>query len=165
MNRKAFTLVELITVVVIIGIGIGFFYATFLNNWRALEDQDAQRNLWQDMNLISETITADARRANAVLVAANGLSAQFIFPASSGLVNVTYSINGLNLLKIQGASNVILSRNVELDPPAPAPDSLFVGTSNALRLDLTLSDSQNIFGPAVRVTSSIFISPRCASCI
>lgn len=156
MHRRGFTLVEMVTAVAVVGIGIGIFYTVFLQNWWAFDDQFSRINLWQDANEIARLITDDVRASSRLAVTTNEdvKTATLILPDGSSIV---YSMNREEVLqRTKGGTTSILSQNVDFQ------ESSFIAAQNSLKLTLTLWDT--VFGRRVEVSTSTQVFPRCTSC-
>ena len=157
MHKRGMTLVEIVTVIAVIGVGIGIFYTTFLQNWWAFDDQLTRINLWQDANEITRLFTDDARasRQLAVATTTDVSTATLTLPDGSSVV---YSMRANGIFEITRAgATAILSQNVDFN------NSSFEQVGNSLRLVLTLNDDI-LFGRRVAVTTSTQAFSRCIAC-
>lgn len=151
MRKKTFTLIELMTVLVVIGIGMVMFYSTFFINWASFDNQIARTNLWQEINEIMNIISFDGKYAKAMDVSEDGSSVTFTFPDNSQAV---YSITPQGTLEVTkaGITNV-LSQNIYV------ANSSFAEDTNSLVVNLALQQKE-VFGQIVAAKTSTKIYPR-----
>ena len=65
-SRKGFSLVELLAVLMITGIGATLFSVVFVNNWFAYEDRINRANLLNESNQIIDQMSFEGRNAKLV---------------------------------------------------------------------------------------------------
>lgn len=143
MNRiRGFSLVEIVTVLAVIGIGIGLFYSVFFLNWSLFEKQLTLVDLGQEADRIMEMISFDARVANQINVSPDKRTATFIFRDINGnIVNIiTYTLILPDQIQ---RGNQILSENIDF------ADSSFEEVGNSLVVELLLED--DVFGQSVNL--------------
>ena len=150
--KRSFSLVELIVVVAIVGIGIGLFYSVLVVNWVSLEKQVSLVDLQMEADKISEAISADGRLARLITITGAGKNVLFSLPADLG-PTVTYSIaaNG-EISKDSGSGSYVISRYLDYNSCS------FAREGNALLANLSLVD--DVFGQRLRLAVSIRIFPR-----
>lgn len=159
MQRRAFTLVELVTVVLIVGIGMVIGYELLLGHWTAYEQQMIALNLQQDADRVLERLSADTRAANGFAIAPNAKQVVLRYPnprpqvtytlvaqpdPATGVIQnqVTHTVNGVV---------TILSRRLDLAA------SSFLALGNGLEVRLVFQD---IFLRQVRFPIDTVIYPR-----
>ncbi|HBR14535.1 MAG TPA: hypothetical protein DD723_03195 [Candidatus Omnitrophica bacterium] len=150
VQKKAFTLVELIVVVLILGIGTAMFYSVLSMNWMASEQHITRSDMWQELNRVVETANADGRRSNLITVS-NPLSV--IFSDNNGTVIATYTITAGGLIQRDtGTGPVTLSEK------ADQTNSSFVINGRSVIMTLVLQE--NVMGDPVQARTSVEIFPR-----
>lgn len=148
--KRGFTLVEIITVLAIIGVGIGLFYSVFLLNWFSYDREIVFTNLWTEMSEIIQRISFDARFANNMNLV-NDKEVIFSFFENS---SVTYTMTPAGILQRvdDGGISTILSQNLLYS------NSSFVIEGGYLKMNLTLVDKT--FRGDVVVKTSTKVCPR-----
>ena len=132
---RCFTLVEIVTVLGIIGISSIIFYQTFIFNWSALEREIARIDLDLEANQIVEQISFDIRVAASKTISAGGDTLQLTYPSGTQttyrfLLNPTTGKNELQMIK--GGVTTTLSQNVDL------ANSNFQDNGESVIVNLTL---------------------------
>ncbi len=148
----AFTLAELVTVLAVIGIGIGLFYSVFFVNWASLDKQTCLVDLQQEADSISDKVSFDGKLAQSLAVAADAKSVVFSF--RNGVPPpITYSFlnTGQFQRTVNGVTDTISDR-------VDYAQSSFAKDGNSLILNLSLFDS--VFGKRVNLEVSTRIIPR-----
>ena len=150
------TLVELLTVVVILGITIGVFHLVFVTNWQSFQERTSQADLWQEANNIIETMSREIRSAkqlqfsddddtnshSVTLFDLNGQTLTFVMrPGSNGKT-------GEFVMVKQGKNPQVLSNNLDL------AGCDFSQNSGSKRLSVTLTLQEPVFWRMVRVNTS-----------
>lgn len=154
--KKNFTLVELVTVMAIIGITASLLYSIFFLNWSAFENQIAEADLWQEAQEIIQRVSFDIRVAKRI----SSLTPHQVvisFPDNS---TSTYTITSAGIFQITH-DNQTTTLSTRLDPSSScflfnasdcsAGES--VNNVRSLKLELNLQD--NILGKKVNVDTSI----------
>lgn len=148
---RSFTLVELITVLVIVGIGTGLFYSVLFVNWSSYEKQLSLIDLQMEADLIMEMISTDVKAAQLFTVSGDNKSVVLFFPAGGS--TVTYSLmNNGRMQKTSLGNTNILSENIDYI------NSSFNRAGDALEVNLTFNE--RIFGRRVELGTSTQIVPR-----
>lgn len=154
-SKRSFSLVELITVLAIIGVGIGIFYSVLFVNWESLERQLTLIDLQMEADRIIERVSFDGRYASDLAVSEDGKSVTFDYLTGGGNP-VTYDLlaNGHIQRTLQGSPTENVSEYIDFN------NSFFVRNGNILEVNLMLND--NVFGrrEAVVLRASTQISPR-----
>lgn len=142
LSLTGFTLVEMLTVLAVIGIGMGLFYSVFYLNWSSFEKQLALIDLGQEANRIIETISFDGRIISDIDVAEDSKTVNLTSRDLDGniLSSITYVITGQGQICRDGQ---ILSENIEFD------NSSFTKVGNSLVVELLLTD--DVFGQGVQL--------------
>ena len=155
-RREGFTLVEMITVLAIFGIGSALFYTTFVNNWRILDDQLVRVNLWHDANSIVGSVSGNGRGARTISLFEDPVSKTATLELyDTSIVVYTMSSNG-RLVMTKGGATELLTDRVDFTL------SSFESFQNSLKFILVLQDDS--FGRKITATTSTQIFPRCATC-
>ena len=166
-NNKGFTLIEMISVVVVLAILGGFTFA-FLNHAMTTYMMGSrQRMLYQEASYIMERITRELRDAQSVSTGSESLTitkARAAGTMDNSLV-ITFSrdTDG-NILRSSGGINRIMGKNAVNF--SPAPTSCAAGSSScevAITLQLTdsnipVADTSDAASRSVSVTSAV--SPK-----
>lgn len=148
-----FTLVEMVTVLAILGIAIGMFYTTWMLTWESVENHNTRADLLYDGYLIMERVTDGGRLASQIDVTLG--QKQVAFSDNTGVVFETYTMTAdgnLTLNRPPPAAPRVLSVLVDFD------NSLFREDGNGLLVDLTLKD--NPFSGDISVNVATEIYPR-----
>ena len=155
-NKKAFTLVEIMVVVLIIGVLGGVLYTIFFTNWFAFEDRIARANLWSEADVIFETMSSEARNMRQIDVFSdtNSKSAFFRYDLNLNKVPVaTYTINNNGQMTVnRGSGNVVLTDHLDFTK------SSFVKVGSALKVTLVLKDQ--LIPRTIAISTSTEIFPR-----
>ena len=153
-NRKGFTLVELLTVVIIIGIASGIFYSVFALNWKAMDGFMSRANLWQEINVILDDMRFYGRQSASMTITNSGTTKSVVLTGLDGLMTATYSMdqNGEFRVIDKIGRNEVLSRNVDF------AKSQFGSDVHALEVEVALIDDN--FGQKIHARSSTEIFLR-----
>lgn len=153
-KKNGFTFVEILVVVIIVAISIVFYKTVFLSNWSAFDERLIRDNLWQESNVIIETITNDARKAHQINIdqEQGDQSAVLIGRDNNTIATYIIKMDG-SLLIINDAGAVItLSEHVDV------VKSSFAKQGNALYVTLSLKDQ--LFNKEVVIQTTSEIYPR-----
>ncbi len=151
MRKRGFTLVELVTVVAIIGISSAIFFSVFLLNWTALDGDIERTNLWQDANEIIDRISLDVRIATAIDVSADGKT--LTLTQGGGDVVYSFTSDG-RCLYTSDATTEVLSEDVNYD------GSLFEENEAHTSVTVTLDLQKDVLGRNVEVATSTEVYSR-----
>lgn len=134
--KYGFSLVELITVLAILGTGLSVFYSVFFINWSSLEEQIRMVDLQMDADRIIETVAFDSKIAKGIVVDNTGKLATINF-LSGNSVNYSFTPQG-NFMREFNATTTVISNNIDFT------NSSFVQDIDSLLVNLTLMD--NVLG-------------------
>jgi len=70
-SKRSFTLVELVTVLAIIGVSMGLFYSVFFLNWVSFIKETVLNDLVLEMDRVLETLSLDVKMAERLEVLDN----------------------------------------------------------------------------------------------
>jgi prepilin-type N-terminal cleavage/methylation domain-containing protein len=154
-QNKGMSLIEIVTVVAILGICIGFFYVVFFLNWQAFDSSIARADFGQELNQMVDGITQDGRQAVQINVVATSTAKTATFLDTTGAVSAVYTINSAGEFIVNhGAGDEIITKNIDFN------NSNFSngGSSNYIEANLTLTD--NILGLPLTERSSVEVYTR-----
>jgi len=135
-RTSGFTLVELITVIAILGIGMGLFYSIFYLNWTSFEKQLTLNDLVQEADRIMERISFEVKGAYQIDV------------SDDKTVSLTYA-NGAIVSYTINDQGQILRNNQILSEYINSNSSSFAEVSNSLVVELLLED--DVLGQVVQL--------------
>lgn len=154
MTNTGFTLMETITVLMIIGVLGSVFYTVFVTNWFAFEDRIARANLWHEANEIVETMTADGRSAQMIDVFTDGAgNKSAVLSDSLDQTLVTYLITAEGRFQMN-KNGVVKTLSEHINPN----QSDFTKEGRGLRVQLAMSEL--IFKRTITIGTSTEIFPR-----
>jgi len=148
-SLQGFTLIEIITVVAIIGIGAGLFYSLFLMGWSAFDSELTRVNLWQELTEIIQQVSFDARAAQSMNFVDDKEITFSFFDGNSTTYKIT--LDG-EFQQIRGGNTTVFSYNVAYN------NSSFGRVGDSLKMNLTLVE-RTLRGEVVARTSTK-ICPR-----
>lgn len=161
-NKKGISLVEIVTVIAILGVSIGLFYTVFVINWKAFEQFIAQANLSQDMNAIVEKISADGRFAKDIQYLDNGTIKQVTFTYPDTTPPTTYRVTSSgSFVVFKNGKTTILSNLVDFSKTAFArrdSNGNIIGNNRFMSMDITMTD--NVLGLVLTLRSITDIYTR-----
>ena len=154
LRPSAFTLVETLTAMAILGVAILFFQIVLRTTWFAYQDRILRANLWQEANEIAEKVTDDGRLARQVDIAAsNGAqSATFIDKDDNVFATYTMTTGGELQVARAGGNPDVLTTHLD------NMQSFFQKDGKSLILNLALQDKN--FSRNVLVKTSLDVFPR-----
>jgi prepilin-type N-terminal cleavage/methylation domain-containing protein len=153
-NHRGFSLMEIITVLVILGVSLSIFYAVFVTNWLAFQDRIIRADLWMDADAIIDALSEDIRSAKSFDISSdNGDQVLTIIDLNDA--STVYAMRASGIFEYQRpASSVfsVLSRHILM------PDSFIKKSDDALQVNLVLQD--HLFFRNIRIETSTEIYPR-----
>ena len=152
--RRAFSLVEMTVVLLIMGIGMAMLFSTLHINWVAYDSELIRLELQQQADEISSLLATDIRGAEANFTVPDSQQVNISYPSDLNLNPVSYSIsaNG-ELTKTEDGTSTTLSNNLDT-----ANSSFSIDSINCLVIDLRLT--QNNLGQEVNLSVSDKFFPR-----
>ena len=158
MNKKAFSLMEALVVLVVIGVVFGGLFRFFISNWFAYEDKITRADLWHEANEIVETMTHDGRMAKTIEATEDATIKSVEMRDVTDNIIAVYSItqDGTMQMDREGDGDTIkvLSRNLDFD------ESEFVQDGISQALTVTLHLRTELFLRNVLIDTSTEIFPR-----
>jgi prepilin-type N-terminal cleavage/methylation domain-containing protein len=153
LGRKAFTLVEMVTVMAIVGISMGIFYAVFFLNWQALDQYIASADMGQELTQIVDKVSDDARFSKQIIITTStgGSETRFIDPAGQPLGSYIMRQNGEFAIR-RGDKEQVLTNRLDF------ANSRFEHNGKSVLVTLALSD--DILGRRFNLASQTEIFPR-----
>ncbi len=149
-NKRGISLVEILTVLAIVGIGSGLFYSVFYVNWIAFEKELALADLQLEADEIMEAVAIDVRYSVDFIVAEGGKEVAIQLPQD---VIVTYTVTEAGeVSRTKDETTKIFSPRADYDA------SIFTDIGNYLAFDLTLFDT--IAGHRLALSVSTQAYPR-----
>ena len=160
MNRESqsgFTLIEMMTVLAMITVGIALFYSVFILNWQAFDHHITRSNLWQEMDLIVDNLTLEGRLSRQINVSVDSSAQTVTFVDAAGLTMAVYSM--------QNTGQFLISKGVNVETVSQHLDftnSSFKKTDAGLGrgLVITLALKDDVMGQAINITTSTEVYPR-----
>lgn len=150
MNKRGISLVEILTVLAIVGIGSGLFYSVFYVNWIAFEKQLALADLQLEADEIMETIAIDVRYSVDFIVEEGGKEVSITLPQDE---IVTYTVTEAGeVSRTKAETTKTFTSRADYDA------SIFTDVGNYLAFDLTLFDT--IVGDRLALSVSTQAYPR-----
>ncbi len=140
--ERGVTLVELMTVMVILGVSIGMFYSVWMSNWRTFDHHNAIADLWHDANQISQQMSMDGRVAGKITVALDQKSVDFENALGAIYVNYQMTSTG-DFIITRGAAATTITDRIDY------ANSRFIQQGSSLQAELRLVDEQVIGGEVV----------------
>ena len=150
-NKKGFSLLEVMTTVMILGISVGLFYTTFYYNWLTMDTYATRSNLMQEMDQILDFVTDKVRQAQSVSIPITDPKTVNLTPSSLG--SFSYTANGLFTFQPAGGTAQNLSYSVD-----PSNTIFTKGASGDLTVQLTLK--QPTSGKNAILSSTVQVYPR-----
>ncbi len=147
------TLIEIITVLVIVGILAGVVYTVWFTNWFALEDRIARVSMWEEANVIVETLTSDARYARDISITGGNKIATLT--DSLGNMIATYTITPAGKFQVNAGAGSITQ---DLSSQINYIDSQFTPQGRGMRLDLAFE--HDLPTRTINVETATEIFPR-----
>lgn len=154
-NRRGFSLVEIITVLVILGVSISIFYAVFITNWLAFQDRIIRADLWMDADAIIDAISEDIRSAESFDVSPDNNGGQVLTITDLNGVPTLYAMRASGIFEYQRPPALGFS---ELSRHLRMPDSFMQISNDVLQVNLVLGD--NLFFRDIRIETSTEIYSR-----
>lgn len=149
-NRRGISLVEILTVLAIVGIGSGLFYSVFYVNWIAFEKELALADLQLEADEIMEAVAIDVRYSVDFAVAEGGKEVAITLPLDE---IITYTVTEAGeVTRVKDETTKTFTSRADYDA------SLFTDIGNYLAFDLTLFDT--IVGDRLAISVSTQAYPR-----
>lgn len=155
MNNKGISLIELITVLAILGVCLGLFYFGFILNMQAFDQNIAQADLKQDLSSIIEKVENDGRFAKQIDVVRDGNHRQATFIDSTGGIIGVYLMRDTGVFVIQRPERADSIETFKLDFARSDFNPL---GNNGIKMNLTLTD--NLLIHQVSIGSVTEVYPR-----
>ncbi len=152
--NRAFSLIEVMTVLVILAIMLAIFHTVFITNWMAVQDRIIRADLWMDANRIVDLITEDVRVSDRFEISPDGQEVKtFNLGDDPDVPSAVYVIREsvLEFRRAPAAVFSVLSRNV-------GPGSIIDEQGGVLEIRLVLRE--DLFGRMVTVSTATHIYPR-----
>lgn len=153
-SRRGFSLMEIITVLVIIGVSISIFYAVFITNWLAFQERLIRADLWMDADAIIDALSEDIRSAKSFNISSD-TGDQVLTIIDLNDASTVYALRASGIFEYQRPASPglsVLSRHILM------PDSFMQRSDDALQVNLVLED--NLFFRDIRIETSTEIYPR-----
>lgn len=153
-GRTAFSLMEIVTVLVIVGVSIPLFYTVFVTNWLAFQDRIIRADLWMDADMIIDAIAKDLRSAKSFDVSSDNGDQVLTITDLNGASTV-YAMRASGIFEYQRPASPgfsVLSRHIFM------PNSFMQKSGDTLQVNLVLED--NLFFRDIRIETSTEIYPR-----
>jgi len=152
-STRGFSLVEMLCSVIILGILVAVFYSVFLSNWKVMEEYSTRAALWQDMDVIIDQFTDNARQASSFEVSVDKKEARFF---NRGVLALTYNLraNGSCDVTPTGGAATTLTDRVDFTR------STFDNTNEGRSLVINLALTDQVFERGVTIETSTEIYPR-----
>ncbi|MCA9407975.1 MAG: prepilin-type N-terminal cleavage/methylation domain-containing protein [Candidatus Omnitrophica bacterium] len=149
---EGFTLVEMIVVLLIFGVGMAAFSLTLSTYWTATDTHVKRSDIYQELNTIIERVSFDGRSAQIIDVVN---SKNTIFIDDTGNIIVQYKITSSD--EFQQIPNgtgtpIVLSKAID------AAQSGFIDTGKGILLDIHMKDDS--FGKPINISTQTEIFPR-----
>lgn len=152
---KAFTLVEILVVVVVLTVLAAAVHSLFIGGWKGLDDSMIRSQLRLDSNLIAERLTDDGRGARRAVSVSTAEEKRLTLFDLNDEVLAEYAVirtgdRGLGILQVgddSGDDPRVLSGQVNF------ADTDFVLSGRFLQMNLALA--QNTFDRSIGLTTSI----------
>ena len=152
-NQSGFTLIEMMTVLAMIAVGMAVFYSVFILNWQAFDHHITRSNLWQEMDFIVDNLTLKGRLSRQINVSANSSAQTVTFMDAAGLPMAVYSMQNTGQFSISKGGNVeTVSQHLDFT------NSSFAGRGRGLVITLALQD--DVMGQAINIATSTEVYPR-----
>lgn len=152
MSLAGFTLVEIIAVLAIIGIGIGLFYTVLYVNWTSFEQQLSLIDLQMEADMILERIVFDGKFANQFAVTSDQKSVTLSFLDGTNVIYTLTPTGGITRFDSGSGSLFVIAQNIDFTP------SSFQSQGNYLQTTLTFV--ADILGNRVELNVATQIMPR-----
>lgn len=148
---QGFSLVELLTSIVIIGVLIAIFYSVFILNWKTMEDYSVRSELWQDMDVIIDQVTLDARESAQINVSADQKNVSLLNRQSVVIATYAFTAGGMCQATRSGVTTTLSN---SLDYAL----STFRKNGESLVVNVVLTG--DVLGRGVTIDASTEIYPR-----
>lgn len=150
--KRGFTLVEIITVLLIMSIGIGLFYLVLYTNWISFEKQLSLIDLQMEADLILDRIAFDGKFASQFTVAADQKNIILSFLDGSSVTYTLTSTGQITRTDSNSGSAFVMARNIDFTP------SSFQTRGSYFEITLVLTD--DVLGSRVALNVATQIMPR-----
>ena len=151
-SRSGFSLIEMITVLAILGTTVGVFYTTWMTNWKSVEEHQARANLWYDSSQIIDSLTRDGRVASQIVVQDVGKTV--VLQDKDGVTLVIYAITGAGEMRLISPVAGLSILSTSVDPVL----SNFEKIGFSLKLNLFLEET--VLSGLVQIQTSAEVYPR-----
>ncbi len=131
INKRGFTLLEILVVIAMLGVVSGVIYTVWYTNWISSEDRISRASMWEEANIIIETLTADVRYSKDIIITGGNKIASI--NNSLGVLVATYTITAGGKFQLtKGGVTQDLSSHINVSR------SSFTSQGRGLRLQLGL---------------------------
>ena len=158
-NNRGLTIVEIMTVIVILGIASGVFYSTLVINHDALGTYISRSDMWNDMDVVVDAVSRDGRNARQITLDATNQVATL--SDETGAAFAVYTINRdgtLTVARDGGAPEVMTIHAVPGDATMAVGTSFFDLSGKSLVVNLTFAEQ--LFNRVAQISTSTEVLPR-----
>ena len=152
MSMAGFTLVEIIAVLAIIGIGISLFYTVLYVNWTSFEKQLSLIDLQMEADMILERIVFDGKVANQFAVTPDQKSVTLSFLDGTNTIYTLTPAGGITQFDSVRGSVFTIAQNIDYN------QSSFQSQGNYF--NTTLVSVADVLGRRVELNVATQIMPR-----
>ena len=159
LTIKGSTLIEIITVLAVLGVLGGIIYTVFITNWMATEDRISRAGMLYETEVIFDSLSKEGRNAHQIDVSqdpgALTQTATFRSDLTSPSSDVIYTMTNQGKLFIQNPRN---SNPIVMTEHLDFARSSFEKEGKTLKFKLGLKDQ--IFMRSIDVTAASEVYPR-----
>ncbi len=156
-GKSAFTLVEMLVVIVIIGTAISIFYSTLFLYWPAFDEFVTRINLWEESDKIIEIISPEVRALHDITIE-NEKKVTLSDKDNTTIAAYIIDASGAFIVRKSGSGDVVLSNSLDLNGSSFGEN--IEGSSGKKTLVVNLALSEQGLRRRVRIATSTEIMPR-----
>ena len=159
-NLRAFTLIELLFVFIVLGVALMIFHTVFIHHWVSYKHRIVRSHLWHEADSLIDRITQDSRAAHRLEILDDESFQLARFFDIEDTKIVTYRMTSEGFLQMNKTEEEADDDYVLLSSHLDFENSAFMNEEGTKTVDLNLTLLDHIFSKRISVGTSTEIYLR-----